>query len=259
LAGIGFYIRFGVIFFLKGMQSLSKKTLIHSSLTAAALGLSYFIAKTPASNYSLQISGAMIAAYVMVSFLTRKKFLNPTSRVVFDIFIFSFAVSLLLFSTGGLISPVFFLTYFLLFGISLLSGPSTSLVAALSFAILFILTPKTDFWTEMLQIASLLAIAPISIVFGRQYLEILKGEQKIKVLKSVGQDFMEEIKSQEEEVNKWTDGEFRLKLVNVQKYLGELLKDPGLSKEKRDKINDLYSQIYELFLSGMEMKKEVGK
>ena len=241
------------------MANLSKKTLIHSILTITALGLAYFIAKTPASDYSLQISGIMVAFYVMISFLTRKQLLDPGSRVVFDIFIFSFAVSLLLFSTGGFTSPVFFLAYFLLFGISLLSGPSTSLIAALSFAILFILTPKTDFWTEMLQIASLLAIAPISVVFGKQYLEILKGEQKIKVLKNVSQDFIDEIKSQEKEVNDWTEGEFRLKLVNIQKYLGELLKDPNLSKDKKEKINGLYSEIYELFLSGMEMKKEVGE
>jgi len=241
------------------MSNLSKKTLIHSAITAFALGLSYFIAKTPISEYSLQISGIIVAIYMMVSFLTRKKFLNPTSRVVFDIFVFSFAVSLLLFTTGGFTSPIFFLTYFLLFGIALISAPATSIVAALVFAILFFLTPRADFWAEILQIVSLLAIAPISAMFGRQYIEILKNEQKIQVLKSVGQDFIEEIKSQEKEVNIWTDGDFRLKLVKIQKYLSELLKDPNLSTEKKGKINDLYEQIYELFLSGMKMKKEIGK
>ena len=235
------------------------KILTHSGLVAVALGVSYFIAKTPLSDYSLQISGLLVAIYMLLSFLIRKKFLNPATRVPFDIFVFSFAVSLLLFSTGGFSSPVFFLTYFLLFGISLLSAPTTSLVAALVFAILFILTPKADFWTEVLQVASLLAIAPISMAFGRQYLEILKNEQKIKLLKNIGQDFVEEIKSQEEEVRNWTDGDFRLKLVGIQRYLGELLKDPSLDKDKKKKINDLYGQIYELFLSGMEMKKEVEK
>ena len=79
------------------------------------------------------------------------------------------------------------------------------------------------------------------------------------MLKSVGQGFIEEIKSQEKKVNNWTDGDFRLKLVKIQKYLRELLKDPNLSTEKKGKINDLYEQIYELFLSGMKMKKEIGK
>lgn len=235
------------------------KILIHSGLVALSLGISYFIAKTPLSGYSLQISGILVAVYVAMSFLVRKQFLSPASRVPFDIFIFSFAVSLLLFSTGGFTSPVFFLAYFLLFGISLISAPITSVIAALVFAILFILSPKVDFWTEMLQIVSLLAIAPVSLAFGRQYLQILKNEQKIKLLKNVGQDFVEEIKSQEEEVKNWTDGDFRKKLVNVQKYLGELLKDPDLSKPKKEKMRELYSEIYELFLSGMEMKKEVAK
>ncbi len=241
------------------MPNSSGKVLMHSLLTAAALGLSYFIAKTPIAEYSLQISGLLVAAYMLISFLIRKKFLTVASRVSFDIFVFSFAVSFLLFTTGGFTSPIFFLTYFLLFGIALLSAPTTSIVAALSFAILFVLTPRADFWTEILQIASLLSIAPISAMFGNLYIQILKNEQKIQVLKNVSQDFIEEIKSQEEEVKSWAEGDFKLKLVNIQKYLDELLKDPNLNDDKKERIKDLYQQIYELFLSGMEMKKEVGK
>ncbi len=241
------------------MLSVSKKVFVHSILVALALGLSYFIAKTPLAEYSLQISGLLVALYMLISFLIRKKFLTAGSRVVFDIFIFSFAVSFLLFTTGGFTSPIFFLTYFLLFGMALLSAPVTSVVAALVFAILFVLTPRSDFWTEILQIVSLIAIAPISTMFGKQYIQILKDGQKIQVLKNVSQDFMEEIKSQEEEVKNWAEGDFRLKLVNVQKYLDELLKDPNLDNDRKGRIKDLYQQIYELFLSGMEMKKEVGK
>lgn len=241
------------------MPNLSRKALVHSGITAGALGISYFIAKTPIAEYSLQISGFLVAIYVLLSFLVRKKFLKLSTRIIFDLFIFSFAVSFLLFTTGGFTSPIFFLTYFLLFGIALLSAPTTSVVAALTFAILFVLTPRADFWTEILQIASLLSIAPISAMFGKQYIENLQNEQRIHILKNVSQDFVEEIKYQEDEVKNWTDGEFRSKLVNVQKYLGELLKDKDLDDEKRTKINELYEEIYELFLSGMEMKKEVGK
>lgn len=86
---------------------------------------------------------------------------------------------------------------------------------------------------EILQIVSLLSIAPISAMFGKQYIENLKNEQRIHILKNVSQDFVEEIKYQENEVKNWTDGEFRSKLVSVQKYLGELLKDKDLDEEKR--------------------------
>lgn len=241
------------------MPTFSKKVLLHSAIVAVSLFLSYLVARTSLSDYSLQISGFLVAIYILISFLVRKKFINPSSRAVFDISIFSFAVSLLVFSTGGFASSVFFLTYFLLFGMSLISGPATSLIAALTFAILFLLTPKIDFWTEILQIASLLAIAPISVMFGRQYLEILKNEQKIRVLKNISQDFAEEIKFQEEQVKNWTEGDFREKLVKMQKYLAELLQDSNLEKNRKNEIKNLYEQIYELFLSGMEMKKEVGK
>jgi hypothetical protein len=142
---------------------------------------------------------------------------------------------------------------------ALLSSPGTSIVAALTFAILFFLSPRTDFWTEILQIVSLLSIAPIAAMFGNQYIHILKDNQKIQVLKNVSQDFVEELKSQEEEVKTWADGDFRLKLVNIQKYLGDLLQDSSLDPEKKYKIKDLYQQIYDLFLSGQEMKKGIGK
>lgn len=241
------------------MLNLSKKILVHSTLIAIALGLSYFISKTSLSEYSLQISGLLVALYVLASFLTRKRLLSPLSRIVFDIFVFSFATSFILFTTGGFTSPAFFLSYFLLFGISLLSAPTTSIVAALIFAILFVLTPRTDFWTEILQIVSLLVIAPLSAMFGKQYLEILKGEQKVKVLKSVSQDFIEEIKFQEEEVKNWTEGDFREKLVDMQKQLSKLINDSSLEKDKKNEIKDLYGKIYDLFLSGVKMKKEVGK
>lgn len=235
------------------------KTLKHSLLVAVAIGVSYLIAKTSLSAYSLQISGILTALYVLASFLARKKLINPVSRVVFDIFVFSFACAFILFSTGGFTSPAFFLTYFLLFGISLLSAPTTSIVAALIFAILFVLTPRTDFWTEVLQIVSLLSIAPLSAMFGKQYLEILKSEQKVKVLKNISQDFIEEIKSQEEEVKNWTEGDFREKLVNMQEGMGKLMNDSSIDKEKQDEIKDLYKQIYDLFVSGVKMKKEVGR
>lgn len=97
------------------------------------------------------------------------------------------------------------------------------------------------------------------MMFGKQYIEILNNEQKIKVLKNVGRDFVEEIKFQEKEVKNWTEGDFRLKLVSMQKYLTELINDPDLSKKKKEKLNALHHQIYELFQSGMEMKKEIGK
>lgn len=239
--------------------SSSKKVLLHSTLVILALAISYFIAKTPLSEYSLQISGLLVAIYMLISFLIRKKFLSAISRVTFDIFVFSFAASFLLFTTGGFTSPIFFLTYFLLFGVALLSGPITSIVAAVGFTILFILTPRTDYWAEILQIASLLSIAPISAMFGKQYIQILKDGQKIQVLKNVSQDFMEEIKEEKEEINKWTEGDFRLKLVNMQKNLSEMSQDSSLSDDKKTKIKELYEQIYELFLSGMEMKKDIGK
>ena len=236
---------------------MPKKILIHNILVVLALGLAYFVAQTSLSEYSLQISGILVAIYMFISFLIRKRFLTYTSRVSFDVFVFSFAVSFLLFTTGGFTSPIFFLTYFLLFGIALLSAPATSIVAAVGFVILFILTPRSDYWAEILQIASLLSIAPISAMFGKQHLQIFQDSQKINVLKSVSQDFIDEVKTQKEDVKNWTEGDFREKLVEMQKHLKEFLSDPDVPEDKKVEVKDLYQQIYDLFLSGKKMEKEI--
>jgi len=241
------------------MPRVPKKILITTIPSAAAIVVGFIISQSPFSAFSLQITGLTVSLYIVVSFLIRKKIVSINVKVMSDIIIFSFAVSLILFSTGGFNSPIFFLTYFLLFGLSLLSSPITSVVAAIIFTVLFVLSPRTDLWMEILQIISLIAIAPISAVFGRQYLEIVKDEQKISALKNVSQDFAEEIKFQEENVKKWTEGEFKSRIVNIQRYLGNLIKDRSLDETKKGKIQDIYYQIYQLFLSGEELNDKINK
>ena len=147
--------------------------------------------------------------------------------------------------------------FLLLFGIALLSAPATSIVAAVGFVVLFILTPRSDYWAEILQIASLLSIAPISAMFGKQHLQIFQDAQKINALKNVSHDFADEVKEQKEEIKNWTEGDFREKLVEMQAHLGEFLKDKDVPEDKKTKVKELYQQIYDLFQSGKRMEKEI--
>jgi hypothetical protein len=219
-------------------------------LAVVAVVVAFLISISPLSAYGLQIAALLIIVYVAVSFLIRKKILSSNIRVTLDILIFSMSISLLVFTTGGFSSPVFFLSYFLLFGVALFSSPITATAITATFALLFIVAPKADVWIDLLQIGSLLAIAPLSVIFGRQYLKVLEDKKMITGLN-------QKVQRNRVDVTTWTEGDFRKRVLRIQEYLQKLLNDPTIGLDKKERITSLYRQIYELFLSGREMEKDI--
>jgi hypothetical protein len=219
-------------------------------LAVATVVASFLISVSPLSNYGLQIAAFAMIVYVGVSFLIRKRILSPDLKVTLDILVFSLTVSLLIFTTGGFTSPVFFLSYFLLFGVALFSSPITATAITITFALLFIVAPKADFWIDLLQMASLVSIAPLSILFGKQYLKVLQDKKMITGLS-------QKVQKNKVEVTDWTEGDFRRRLLRIQEYLQKLSLDPSIELDKKERINSLYRQIYDLFLSGRTMEKKI--
>jgi hypothetical protein len=212
--------------------------------------LAFIISVSPLSGYGLQIAALMMIVYVGLSFLIRKHILSTDIKVTLDVLIFSLTTSLLVFTTGGFNSPVFFLSYFLLFGVSLFSSPITATAITITFALLFLVAPKTDFWLDLLQIGSLLAIAPLSVLFGKQYLKVLEDKKMITGLS-------QKVQRTKVDVTSWTEGDFRKRLLRIQEYLQKLINDPSIEFDKKERINSLYRQIYDLFLSGETMEKNI--
>lgn len=212
--------------------------------------LAFVISVSPLSDYGLQVAALMLAIYAGVSFLIRKRILSTDLKITLDVLVFSLTISLLIFTTGGFTSPVFFLSYFLLFGVALFSSPITATAITITFALLFLAAPKADFWLDLLQIGSLLAITPLSVIFGKQYLKVLEDRKTITGLS-------QKIQKNKVDVELWTEGDFRKRLLRIQEYLQKLLNDPTIEIDKRERITSLYRQIYDLFLSGMTMEKKI--
>jgi hypothetical protein len=224
--------------------------LILPILAIITVVVAFLISISPLSSYGLQIAAFMIVIYVGLSFLIRKRLLSANIKVTLDVLIFSLTTSLLVFTTGGFNSPVFFLSYFLLFGVSLFSSPLTATAITITFALLFIVAPKSDLWLDILQIVSLLAIAPLSVLFGQQYLRVVEDKKMITGLN-------QKVLKNKVDVTNWTDGDFRKRILRIQEYLQKLLKDPTIAPDKRERITSLYRQNYDLFLSGKRMEKEI--
>jgi hypothetical protein len=212
--------------------------------------VSFLISVSPLSNFGLQIAALTLVIYVGISFLIRKHILSTDLKVTLDVLVFTLTISLLVFTTGGFASPVFFLSYFLLFGVTLFSSPITATAITVTFALLFIVAPKADFWMDLLQMGSLLAIAPLSVLFGKQYLKVLQDKQIITGL-------TQKVQKNKIEVTDWTEGDFRRRLLRIQEYLQKLSSDPTIGTDKKERINSLYRQIYDLFLSGRKMEKDI--
>jgi len=65
------------------------------------------------------------------------------------------------------------------------------------------------------------------------------------------------IEKQQEHVKQWTKEVFGRKLSEIQQYLKTLEKDPETSQESKDVLNKVSGKIYETFVSGKEMEKEI--
>lgn len=143
---------------------------------------------TPALNiYNLQLTGVFMLLY----FVT-KKFSRTPNRKSFDFtstVILNSICLLLIFSTGGATSSLFFLLDFLLITIALLIEPGQAVVASVLLASLFL-------WQEwgvldtarIINIISLLLMTPVAIIFSNNYLENLKSQGRIQVLEDVIQE-----------------------------------------------------------------------
>ena len=159
------------------------KFLLHCLFLAASVALAFFWTSNPKlSFYTLQLTAIFVLLYFVNQAISSRT--KNTFSLAIDATIFTLVVLLLVTSTGGLTSPVFFLLYFLLFGLALLFEPAVTVMLALLLVIFFALAPTSKPALDaILQLFSLVLITPLALYFSNQYLKVLEKEEKIKILK----------------------------------------------------------------------------
>ncbi len=134
------------------------------------------------SKNTLQLAGGMIIIYLLVSLVRRK--LNPMELLTsesWSIFFLNTVLILLIFATGVFSSFLFFLLYFLAFGIAFVFEPITVFVFVIGAILVFLPYVDIDDVTgNILHIGSLLAIAPLAFWFGLDYKKKEQAEQNTK-------------------------------------------------------------------------------
>ena len=178
----------------------------------------------PLSDYTVPLLSILIFLYMILSLRKRGKgFLNMGGEGPWGIFILNTVVLLLIFSTGSLNSPLFFLLYFLGFGIAFVFEPPVAFVFAIGAILIFAPDAlKTDVITNALKIGSLILISPLAFFFGQEYRVNDQKEEAIEALEERSKDSADTISKDIEEVIK--DEKANLKSKDLDK-LNEVLEE----------------------------------
>ena len=237
------------------------KFLVHSLFLLLAVVIAFLWTNSPTlSVYTLQLVAIFVLLFFINQFLRQRK-QNSQANLTLDAVIFTMVVMLLVYSTGGLTSPLFFLVYFLMFGLALLFEPLVTVSLALAIILLFVITPTTQQpLTEVLQLFSLILITPLALFFGSQYLKVLESEEKIKILKEESEILEEQIKKEETDILLWTTLELKRGLGEILDQTSELLADLAhLTVNQKERLLKIRARALELLKTGQKLKEEVDK
>jgi len=157
---------------------------IQALTLAASFCLVFFEQQTDFTSYNVPLLGFLIFIYVLLSLRNKGKgFLTLGGEGPWGIFILNTVILMLIFSTGMLNSALFFLLYFLMFGISFVFEPLTVFVFVLG--ILFVFLPealRNDSTINLIKLGGLTLISPLAFFFGQQYQKNDKQQEKVEAL-----------------------------------------------------------------------------
>lgn len=176
--------------------------------------------------------GLLVATYLILSLRKRGKgFITLGGDGPWGIFILNTLIFVLVFATGSVNSPLFFLLYFLSFGISFVFEPATTFIFIIG--ALIILLPdafRIDLTDNIIKLSSLVLISPLAYFFGKEYRNREKDEEEIVELEEGAKEAADTIS---EDVDEVLDDEKGI-----------------LDKKDVEKLNDVLEETEELRTEG---------
>lgn len=165
------------------------------------------------TEFTTPFLGALIAIYLIIS--ARKKgkgFLNMGGEAPYGIFILNTLIFLLIFSTGSISSPIFFLLYFLAFGIAFIFEPAVIFVFVLGTLLVFLPEALTlNITDNLLKLGSVVLLSPLAFFFGKEYRRNQTQESEVEDLKERTKEAADTISKDVEEVIKGEKGNLKEK------------------------------------------------
>ncbi len=229
----------------------------HTIYLTLSIILTWLWTSSPSlSLYNLQLTGALTLVYFAFKFFSRstdQKAINFPSTIILNTICL-----LLIYSTGGVISPLFFLLDLLFFALALLFEPIQAAVASFIIVIIFLIQNFSSLDTnKIVNLISLVLMTPIAVIFSRNYLEILVSKGQIKILK-------EALKESETESLLWINKKAKPSLATVLNATTDLVmyfnskgKMLSLPPGIPDKLKSIQEDLITLYTSTTTLEKSI--
>lgn len=209
------------------------KLLLHGLVLLLSFGIVFVWEQTGLDVYTIQAVAALVVLYLLITFVRRKKNKDANFGGVSDIFILNTAIFLLIYTTGNIYSPLYFLLYFLGFGITFIFEPATVFLFTIGAVLIFLPEAMTNGAIESyIKLGSLLLISPLAFFFGQEYRDRDKQEEAIEAMAERTKDAADTIAKDVEGVLKQEKDD--LKQTTVEK-LDEILEESDNLREEAKK------------------------
>jgi hypothetical protein len=240
---------------------MSLPFIIHSIYLIFSVFVTFLWVQNPAlSPYTLQLIGFFVLIYIASHFWRQQK----EKKVGFwlsaiDSFIFLLVILLLVLSTGGLASPLFFLLYFLLFSLSMIWEPSITFVFTAALIVFFLYSYPNLNSHQLASLTSLILITPLSLFFGQQYIKVLEQKGQIKILADKFIKTNHDVSEQETNTLLWLSLNFKQRLHTIIDNISHALEDPQLSHRQREKLTKALNESKKILCSGTVLEEKIDQ
>lgn len=192
--------------------------------------LASFLFSLSSFTYFAPQAIALLSLITIICFFKKIPFILPASTLI----------TLIVFTSNGLNSPVFFLIYFLLFVIAFQNPPSTTLSYSLLLILLF--SQSLNSLTSLLPLLSLLLITPLAWFIGKQYLDNRKLETDLAV--------------DETDTLFWHTLKFKTGISVIIDLASQLLSTP-LTANQQDQAKKIHLSAKNLLTSSQKLVKKI--
>jgi len=141
----------------------------------------FLVVNTPLYDYIAFIIALIIIFSVIFVLIKKRGSRNVLSGSHDEVFFVTTGIILMVFLTDGLNSSIFFLMYFLLFGVVFIYRPIMVFLLLIGLIAVFI-NPvlQGDVFSNVIKISSLILLAPIAFFFGNEFERRKTLEEKIE-------------------------------------------------------------------------------
>jgi hypothetical protein len=213
------------------------------------------------SFYTLQLIALLVLIYFLKN-ISKLKIENQKLKIsrYIDAVILTMVVLLLIFSTGGTTSPLFFLAYFLLFGISFLFEPKLAISYSIILIIFFLANTNGESPQDYLKPFSLILVSPLALFFGQQFLQSLSDKKRIKIYQNKWLTNENYLEKQETNTLFWLSLNFKQSLTEIIEISANMLTNiSSLSPHQQDSLRKIKKKAESILAEGEKLKVKIDQ